>query len=530
MNYSGYIIEIDTGQDGTFSHSLADVSNYVTRLQWGSGATIPYQQVAPSATLFVELNNDSGKFTLFEATAEYYGLITVNTLVRVRWLLNGSTETMSVLKVAQNGINVTAPSAKAGARITLQCTDWLDELWRFEVDPPLQQNVTTDQAIQTIFDKSPVIYPYGKAFFYIGVDSIGGSNYIYDGTLTNFDTGFTTLPYAGDNIGSNDKVTAQQLIREYCAAEFDSLFAWQPRSEEFVFFNRYHGTMVTLSPYVARTSSAYIMQADIEQKNVTYAQNMTNDIEVQYTPRKQGAAGSVIASSDNVPITFRAQQTRDFTMRYRDPDQTNTKTGALDIIQPQKGVDIIANSEADGSGDDWTEFLFVGYEIGAQSTKLTIYNRKVGDPAYITTLQIRGTPMTAYRAESVYARNDDSVYTNGEQKKFISNRAISDFDTAQNYADFMINKFGAATRAYQSITLVAAGRMASYVQTLTLGDRITIQDECGLDTDYMIVGEQHQVDPQTLLHRVTWILTETLRGEAFIIDESEIGSNDLIVL
>ena len=527
---------IDTGRDNTFASGLDNVTAYVENSNWTYGHTDVWQPVAPTATLGMTINNSSGKFSQVDTGADYYGKLRKGTLVKVTVFHDYTETTMCVLKIdSVRPISTVKYGQEYQFQIT--CIDPTVQLYEKPVNIPLLEDVRGDEILTSIIDQTPFVYPYDSAYFNIGTDSIDGTTEIYDYAsigLTDFEQAYVTVPFSGDATDRGKETNLNQMLGDVMLAERTGLLFWDVKAEALSFKHRYHNKIAVKSPYSARTSSATFTPEQIASAQ-KYSQQVMNSMDVNYYPRKIGAASSIVANKRNVPFVFRAQDTKTFKLRYYDPDNDSALVGAKDVIIPQNSIDIIANSAEDGSGSDWSEFLILqSFMAHGEFAEVTYFNRKVGDPAYVTTMQLRGTPIIAYQKETVTVTNHDSRYLYDKQERTDNVRLISDFDTATEYGVFWTNVLSTNTQYFRSITIpIKDSTPASVVNnivTLEPGDVITVRDEYYTDKDYMIVGISHSdIAQRDTPAQTTYMLRPVENAIPFIIDESSINGTDLII-
>jgi len=525
-----YRILIDTLRDYSFAGYGNDVSIYTRKITWSQGLMGVYDLIGSPAYLEVTLSNAGGQFSLEDTTALYYGKLRRGTMVRVQLSRNGATWTNKcTLKINQI---IPGYSNDGTHTITLKCSDILQEFLAQEYVAPLETNIKANEAINTLHTSRAAIWPYESYYQFIGHTSIGdGRAPFYGPDWVDLEGGETTLPYLGDNLDRGQGVSVQQYIKDAVGAEIFGFYLFNATYELFQFFSRYHAADTAVR--------WYITSAITDAPRFTYARDLVNDFAFSYFPRAIGAADSVLYSSDNVPIELGGRQTKRMTIKYRDPDNPSATVGALLVNDIVRGVDIITNSAADGSGTNLDTKIDITLIKGTASSELVITNRRRASSTYITTLQVRGTPLTTYNKETVYGYNDNSIFglgsdeTSGNDRKSGSESlfAVSDTDFAQAYADFRVNVFGEPQQVIERLTIpVKENDIATQTQIMetTIGDVINYVDsKTHHNTDYMIVGESHTVEGQSeRQHSATYTLRPTNRANMFIVGTSTLDSGN----
>jgi hypothetical protein len=524
---------LDTQRNGLFTGYANDITSYVKRISLQFGANAPYEYMANAAYLELALDNSKGDFNLQNPSAKYYGKVRRGTLVRVQASLDASTwVNLGTLKIQ----NKTPSYSMDGAHeLVISASDTIQSFLAQDFIPPLLTNVRIDEILDAAFENTILVWPYESYYQFIGHTSIGDGRAPFVGSeFTEFETAETTLSFYGDNLDKGDGVSLQDYIKKAVQAEIFGLFYFSPRDELIHFLARYHGSDTAASWNVNTSITSEPIYSD--------GRDLINDFSLSFSPREIGDEHSLLWESQSVPIQIAAQETKLITVKYRNPDFPTAAVGALAVDNLVKGVDLIANAEDDGSGEDWTRFLFPTVKYGAASSEIRIFNRKVGDPAYITTLQVKGTPITAYDKETVQGYNDDSIVGAGDNPDEGNDRAvgsdtidaIDNVDFAQSVADFKVNTFGEPITALERLNIPIKSNdtvTQAKVLSMTIGDVINFQDDANYhDMDYMIVGERHNINPMTNppMHNVSYTLRPTSRGSVFIIGESYSDAGDTL--
>lgn len=528
MFYYRYLLDVN--RDYSFSGGLTDITGYVTRASWQFGLLASYDTLGNAAYMEIALDNSGGAFSLENSNALYYGKIRRGTMLRVQMSTNGASWTnMASLKIQQ-----IAPSySMNGAHeVTLKASDIMADFLAQDFVAPLQTNVRIDEILERVHTGAHAIWPYESYYQFIGHTSIGdGRAPFYGADWIDFETAETTLPYYGDNLDRGQGVKAQQYIKDATQAEIFGIYYFSPRDELFHFLSRYHAS--DTEPLWNITSSI------IDAPRFTYARDLKNDYALGYYPRAIGAADSVLYSSDNVPFRLPTGAVKRMTLKYRDPDNESATVGALVVNDIVRGVDITAHLFEDGSGEDFSGRVSITLIKGTSSSEIIIANNRTARrDLYITTLQLRGTPLTAYNKETAYGYNDVSIYGAGADESSGNDRAsasdnfyaVSNIDFAQSVADYMVNVFSQPQVAVEKLTIPvnpSDSTTQAQVMARTIGDVINLSiSETGHNMDYMIVGESHSANPTTNIHTVTYTLRPSNRAALFVWDESTYGSGD----
>ena len=520
-----YRVQLDIDDDRAYTHGLADLTDTVKSPQWSSGMVSPYDQISAPAEMVLTLNNGDGRYDIYNSSADYYQLLEVGRLIRVQTIYNGTTITMTELLIRnvmpQIGEFLSEP------QVMVTCSDKMRQLLGYEYYPKLQQNVRIDEALTALHEQAAIPWPSEKFYFYLDQDALDGPKQLYDvSSDTDFEQAQTTLTWVGDHQARQRRHVAQVFIRDILRAEVYGFYFFQPRTAKYRFLNRLHAAGES-SQATFTTQDA--LAAPMSHGKHSLGNGSLNDLTVRYEPRQQGTIDSVIYVNQNVPFSIAARSTRIVRGRFHDPDNQTTRIGASNVRPPVPQVDITANSESDGSGEDWLKFVITSYFITATSIEFTLFVRKVGDPVYITKLQARGRPLIVYNEESVQARDGTSVHGYGHNPFQLSLATVSDGDFAQDVADAYMHSFKTPTSYLDSLMIRVQDEQAADVQTLTIGDVITVHNaDSSHNNDYLIVGEFHNVDTQGGWHDVRYTLRPKDTATIFTLDSSKLDGPHIL--
>lgn len=422
-------------------------------------------------------------------TGLYGKVLAKGTLGRLRANFNSTDYTLYIGRLTAKRI---IPGNIERRVAVLEFTDPMLDLLDTDYVPELLTNVRTDQAIQPVFDKVSLPFPYAGSYWMLGVQGaseLGNTTTLYNTAAYALDTGQTTLEFVGDNIFQGRQGTdTQTFLRNLIEAEISGRFFYNPRTAAFTFHQRHRDALNT-------TIAATITDTDFEANASTFVdeEDVVNMSTITYQPRKAAAAGLVLWESDNVPAGLNPGQTMKFTARYRDPANESARIGGYNFIPPLAGTDYAAN--VTNPFADVTSNIIVSVEWGGMSAVVSVTNRGM-TYCTLTTLQLRGTPLYSYDSRSVTASNPDSARVTKYTSERINVPLISNDNLAQSYADYRVSKFGQAIARFEVIGFIANKSSARMVNALSLkeGDRISVSDSfTSHDADYIIVGTRHQV-------------------------------------
>lgn len=511
-----YTVLADWGRDGTFGHAASDITAYAQDFTIQTGFARAYEDVAPPARLTLVLNNGGGAWSPENAASPFYGLIRPRVLIKVVATYGVKTDTLFLGGLSELQV---APGVLGDRTALLIAEDPMLQLLDAEYNPPFAENVRVDEALSALFEEPTVIYPYAHNYWILDYSALE-TFALYENTITDLETAYTTLNFVGDNAEREGVgISAQGFVRDMVAAECGGKFLWDVAQGKFVFWNRARFINAAGSGMITLTSD------QITFGRYLYAEDVSNKYTVYFEPREIGAPATVLwtqGSAASIP----AGETREYNARYRDVNVPSASVGAKDCILPLANTDYTANTADDGSGDDRTAAVVVWAEFGATSARIVVQN-PTSERVYLTSLQVRGTPITAYAREFVTTIVPASIAENGLIERTVDVPALDDRDFAQTYADALANRFGNRSGRFEEIGFVANDSAALMGYTLddgigtvfSLADTHLSNDE----TDYVVIGERHEVRANTQQHNVTWI-AEPLQGSRYwVLEDATLG-------
>lgn len=456
-------------------------------------------------------------------TALYKPLLRIGTLGRLKASWNGTTYTMF-----EGRLSTKAPTQGMASirQIVLTFDDPMIDMLYGDYKPDLQQNVTVDAAISPVFDLAKVAFPYSHAYWMLGIpgtSELGENTYLFSPASTSFDTGYTTLDFVGDiSTSTGVGVNPQNFIQQMVAAEAGGRFFYNPRTAAFTFHNRNRDTLNT-------TVVAAITEDDFESDKSLLSEGaaLENQCTLTFQPREQGTEGTVLWTATNTPIRLGGYASYKTTAKFQDINNGNGRIGALNIMPPSTGTDIIVTTLG---GTPSPKSVVIGVTYNATTADFTITNRR-GAVRLITTLQIRGTPLYFYDTKSVIGTNGSSIRDTRLATNSLSIPAISNETFAQSYVDYRVSKFGTPEPHLERIGFFANdsdARMDNAL-SLTVGSRISVTESWdGLDEDYIVVGANHRMMIGGDNELTTTLILKPISREIYwvlgIVGYSELGS------
>ncbi len=452
-----------------------------------------------------------------------YRMMNKGMLVKLTATRNGTETPLFVGRIADMDFAL-GTSQEPTCTITVE--DAMLELLDAEYQPPLLENPTADVAFDDIFDAPVVVWPYTKNYWLLGVQGsseLGINTYLYDHDMTDFETGITEFAFLGDLADKGQGVSAQGYIRDIMTAEGGGRFYWDVRTQKFVFHGRHHDVFNT-------TVTTALTKSDLDAVQYNYGEEIVNQLTVNYSFREVGAAGSVLWSYTNLPLTMKPRTTKTLTARYIDATDETIRVGGKDFVQISPGVDFTASNEM---GQDVSSLITVTVDFKATGAKIYL-NNPTADTVILATLQLRGTPLRQ-KDETTESLDGASKAANELRPKTLDARFIDDPDLAQNFTDYTVARFKDPLTRLKNITFNSLRNETMLEASINrvIGDRITVTlaDE-NHDADYFIVGEQRMIAiGGDMPADVTWILKPASRDLFWtlgVVGQSELGQTTIL--
>jgi hypothetical protein len=501
-----YSISIDYNDDGDFSDLGDAISADVLEATWHLGMSAPYQRLSEPASAEILLRNQTRDFSP-EVESNLIGKF-------LRIQSHDGTTTRTHFFGA-----ITALEPEAGQygrqRARLFALGREAELAQQSIRLPLLLDFTADEALEAILQQVKWRYPVLDSMCIIGRDSIGSSSIFPDAAFSqSLDAAQSVFPYLGDDW--SEGLPANQAIEQLVTAEGGRFFF--NRAGEAIFYQRYH--LLQNNAVVATFDDA------MEGLDYRYGGEILNQLDVEIRPRSIGTANTLLWELAN-PIRLKRESIICLTARYT---RDGFPVGAITIKPPQRGIDFLAFREEDGSGDSMTQHIqLVLLEAGASAATLEIRNPTRRD-AYLTRLEIYGTPLIAGDPVSVTVQDKLSRAYYGGGALALKVPILADIEEAEGIARWELSRRKAPQGIVREIQTSTSHHPLETL-SLSLFDRIRIiETQTGHDANYQILAEQHQLSKGGTVHEVSWLLEPDEAGQFFIVGTHSIGDESVVIV
>jgi len=485
MATATYAVLIDWNNNGSFLDANEDVSEAVQVIRIERGRSSELQRVQ-AGTAEIILKNEDGKYSPPNTSSPLYGNLLPCRPLRIRATFGGET-----YGLFWGYIDRIVPNPRWDRKnCYIYAVDGITAKLATDIRLPMQTEQRPDQIIGAILDA--VGWPAGKRAI---------------------DTEPTeTIPYAWW-----DEASALQAIYDIMDSSL-GLFYIRKHLGWACWEGRHHRLK---PPHL--TSQANYLETMVDLSYNLNPKSIKNQISAEFTNRTVQSQQSiwlcptVMMFEDTIPQTIEVD--------FDDPVSS--------ITTPVANVDFIGNSHSDGSGMDLTdEFGFDFPATYAQGCQLGIsYTRS--DPqnqprhAYLTALQLRGTPVVAGDPIKKTAEDSTSQTAYGIRKLPLQGKFFPSEYVVQDFCDWYLALYK-DPRAEISITLANHDKVTDpnthfqKMLELEISDRITITATPGLELDdyFYIEKIMHEIREGGAFHETTWGVSPVITRAYWRLDYS----------
>lgn len=483
-------VYVDWDKDYDFTDADEDISAYVTSIEIERAKA----DTLNAGICTIILLNDDRRFEPNYTSGPYYGNLKLG-----RWI-----------KVMMN---------EAGGPYVTEFVGFLEEIVpeRIAEEDERQECIFTCYDLLALLEVDKIntgtLIDYGsKELIQLILASIGW------GGLAAFDTArFNVDRFAGPGADYNvlddgqtiypycqfEDVSLGDAIRQVIEAEHGDF--WMRKDGYAIFEDRHHrikdrsSCMTFSDAQIAELTSHYIYS------------DLFNNIDVVSHPRHVGTPSSVIWEGiGETARKINAGESVEYWVSYSDP-VSEQPCEAIDLVTPLVATtDYTANQKQDGTGVNMTASVGVTAEQDEnEHYKITVTNNASSD-IYLTKLQMRGTPLVAFDAVTLNARDNESIAKHFKRTLIIDNGLLSDQYKAQDYANYLLIRHKDQQMKIEAFVLNNIDSLiASHVLVREISDRVTVQStDHGINSDFFIDGIKLSLDNQSNLLHGEWQLSE----------------------
>lgn len=501
-----YRITIDRDHDGVFGAADEEISARVIELRWRLGMRSAYDSLAQPNWARITARNPDGAFSPERRALDS------GARVRIQSDDDGLARTHFTGAVSRIEPDEGDYSRKQAIIHLHDIQPWLaDSPARL----PPQIDVTADQVIARLLDGATLRRPALAGHCLIDVD---GYNLIDSARVfppenvgRRLQRGKTRFAYVGDWWRAS--TSTRDAIGEIAASERGRFYL--DRAGEAVFINRHH-TLIQRR-VVAEFND------DMSGMTYSYGDQRLNQVALQMTPRALGENDTLLWQ---LRSAMRIPPRSERLMDLRLADERDQPLGLLGVDRLESRFQ---RSPAAGGRQVHSGAAAEVAQLGASFVRLRVANHSRRD-LYLTVLQLYGKPL--YRGDpiEVSAVDGKGMHVYGLRRLELDLPALSDFETAQAFADYELAR-RKHPRGVISALRVQAREHKTTALEATLFDRVRIREsQTGHGArDYFIVGEEHHVQAGGTRHEVTWTLEPADSTRFVIIDRSVIDGRSEVI-
>lgn len=357
-----WAVEIDWDRDGRFDGSNEARRMFSISVNRGRKTMLKSTgsgfQTIPPGTCLIKLRNNDRRYDGWNQESPLYPFVTYGADVRIRVTNQATGIRENFFKGTI--IDIRPFDNKGDSYVELRIEDTGRFLRNIRARTPITEGVTPGEAINMILDD-------------IGWPARWGRN---------INSGSGTINY---HWASGSKIAWSEC--EDISQSFLSLF-----------FIAADGRATFIDRNTNPSSSLELTQQALlkDIKNPQPFANRRNITRLKVHPRKKASSG-VIYQVNNDPFLVEAGSRKIIWANYT---YNNQPVPAVDVIQPVRTTDFLANSNSDGSGTDRTSSCNVSVTDFGDNAKMVFTNAS-GTNFYVTFRQIRG--------KAIYEENADDV-------------------------------------------------------------------------------------------------------------------------
>jgi hypothetical protein len=374
----------------------------------------------------------------------------------------------------------------------------------------------------------------------LGTDSSGG--------VIIFENGAGNLLTFRNNDGSNDEVTHVPILGNWnivmwrhTGGDLDgSLNDCRDASVASTTSGTTAGGVINDIPVLGRSGAAtnelngdlaFFLSfnaglTEAEAKNVESWLANRFMLELPYDMTGLGTIGTVIFRLDDDPFIPRNTSIV-LKCPYRDPDQRQSRIGAMSQLDPEPTTDYLFNSEKDGSGTNLTAQITITHVPGGNAADVTVFNVGPSD-GYLTFFQLRGLGVFDDLPIVLEAENEASQLELGENTLRYNMPYQSDPTIARNAAFYLLDQHSHEETIAQIVGFIASGSDEFMRQAIAreISDRIDISDSVtGVSAPYFINGVAMAISTEGILS-VAWSVVPANTSLFWVLDhptQSQLG-------
>lgn len=249
--------------------------------------------------------------------------------------------------------------------------------------------------------------------------------------------------------------------------------------------------------------------------------NIFNLVTVEGEPREADTATQTLAFIPNAYF-IQASSHISFALEYLDP-LNNEPAPGVDMISPVNSLDYKTNTFLDGSGTDRTDVCSVVTQFFGQTATTSLFNGS-GDDVFLTTFNLRGTPIHRRPRFSVFSENSSSQALYDIKEMRLYSPYLKDQEYAQNYSNYLLAR---NLNPEREISVVLRNEFPLLLNADVAGQLHLANTFLGVNSRHVITGLSHQIDLNSgLVHQVNYNVETLNDQDVLILDDPDFGVLD----
>ena len=504
MVVATYKLQVDWNNDGDWGDTGEEIDMGRVRgitCSFGRDRASQLTGKSKAGKLSATLDNRSGDYNQFNSDSPIYGNILPGRPVR----LLGTSTTQSDQAIWQGFLTRITPQVFLGGDATaiLEATGPLGQINLDQIDVAMVTSQRTDQVVDDILDAAG--WGSGSSFRTLDTGKTTISRYWKSGTYT---------------------VPALQEVEST-----EGGFIRESKSGQIVFDNRTHrlsgAALTSQATYSDASDAARVYSGLTMDDPLPHIFNIFQTEIQTYTTASVAVLWTLSESGASSP-SISPGVARTYIARYPTSASVNNARGVNAWTTTAATTDMLANSAADGSGDNLTSSVAIGVSKSSETMEITLTNNGTVT-AYITKLQARGTAITADDPASIKQEDATSQTAFGKRIWPSKTKFIPDTDEALDWANFNLAVYKDPTAVLQLSYF--ANRDTNALNEMLdrdISDRVTVIAENTADLSinraFFIEGVRHQISANRL-HQVTYLLSDAVQFSDFwVLNTSALGT------
>jgi hypothetical protein len=502
---ASYKLQVDWANDGSWTGTGATIDMGRVRgitCSFGRDRASQLTGRSKAGTLRATLDNRSGDYNQFNADSPIYGNILPGRPVR----LLGTSTTQSDQAIWQGYLLRITPQVFLGGDATaiLECTGPLGQINLDQIEVPMVTSQRTDQVVDDILDAAG--WPAGSSY-------------------RTLDTGLTTTTRYWKS--ATYTVPALQEVEST-----EGGFIREGKDGKVIFDNRHHrlsgAALTSQATYSDASDAARVYSGLIMDDPLPHIFNIFETDVQTYTTASVAVLWTLSESGASSP-SIAPGVARRYIARYPTSASANSARGVALWTTTAATTDMLANSAADGSGDNLTASVGIAVSKSSETMEITLTNNGTVT-AYITKLQARGTAITADDPASIKQEDATSQTAFGKRTWPSKTKFIPDTGEALDWADYNLSIYKDPT-AVLRLSYWANRDTNSINEMLDrdISERVSVVAEnnadLSIDRDFFIEAVTHKISANRL-HQVTYLLSDAVQFSDFwVLNTSALGTS-----